>query len=143
MKRSLAIVYVAGLFLLGVLIGALGNQLWHSHRTIPGPHGPPGGRMAGHEAGRRPGHGPGPFFLDRLSRQLKLSDEQKQRVAEIIDESHRQAGELRQEMLPRVEAQLEQTRLRILELLTPEQREKFDEFHRHHRRVLERGVLGH
>ena len=85
----------------------------------------------------------GLFHVHRLGRQLDLTGEQKQRGAEIIEESHREARELHQEILPRVAAQLEQTRQRIMEVLTPEQRERFEEFHRRHRRVLERGVLGH
>jgi Spy/CpxP family protein refolding chaperone len=144
MKRSIAFVYVAGLFLLGILIGALGIHLWYTQRPLAGPFGGPAGmRPPGHEFRRGPGHRPGPFFLERIGRQLDLTAEQEQRIAEIIEESHREAGRLREEMLPRVEAQLEQTRQRILEVLTPEQRERFEEFHRQHRRVLERGVLGH
>lgn len=144
MKRPIAFMYVAGLFLLGILIGALGMQLWHAQRSFPAPYGPrDGGRAPGHEMGRGPGRGAGPFFLERLERQLDLSGEQKRRVAEIIKESHLEARELHEELLPRVENQLEQTRQRIMEVLTPEQRARFEEFHQHHRRVLERGVLGH
>lgn len=144
MKRSIAFVYVLGLFLLGILIGALGMHLWDAQRPAPGPFGGRGGmQRPGHEMRRGPGHGPGPFFLERLGRQLDLSPEQKESIAEIIDESHREAGALREEILPKVHAQLEQTRQRILEVLTPEQRERFEEFDRRHRRTLERGVLGH
>jgi Spy/CpxP family protein refolding chaperone len=144
MKRSIAFLYVAGLFLLGILIGALATHLWYAQRPSHRPFGPRGGmRPPAHEMRRGPGHRPGPFFLERIGRQLDLSPEQEQRIAEIIEESHREAGALHEEILPRVEAQLEQTRQRILEVLTPEQRERFEEFHRRHRRVLERGVLGH
>jgi len=140
MKRSIAIVYVAGLFLLGILIGALGTQLWYAQRPAPAPFETRGGARG---QGHGPGHRPGPFFLDRLGRQLDLTAEQRQQVAEIIEESHREARALHEEMLPRVQAQLDRTRQRILAVLTPEQRERFEEFDRHHRRVLERGVLGH
>lgn len=144
MKRSIAFVYVLGLFLLGILIGALGMQLWHANKPLPGPFGGRGGmRAPRQEMGHRPGHGPGPFFLERLGRQLDLSPEQKRQIAEIIEESHREAGALREEILPKVEAQLDQTRERILEVLTQKQRERFEEFDRRHRRILERGVLGH
>jgi Spy/CpxP family protein refolding chaperone len=144
MKRSVAFVYVLGLFLLGILIGALATHLWYAQRPPPEPFGGRGGmRGPGHEMRHGPGHGPGPFFLERITRQLDLSPEQERRIAEIIEESHREAGRMREEMLPRVEARLEQTRQQILEVLTPEQRESFEDFHRRHRRVLERGVLGH
>lgn len=144
MKRPIAFVYVAGLFLLGILIGALGTHLWYAHQSFPAPFAGRGGmRPPGHEAGRGQGRGAGPFFLERLERQLDLTGEQKRRVAEIIEESHLEARHLHEEILPRVEAQLEQTRQRIMEVLTPEQQARFEEFHRRHRRVLERGVLGH
>lgn len=144
MKRSIAFVYVLGLFLLGILIGALGMHLWQANQTAPGPLGMRGNmRPPRHEAGHRPGRRPGPFFLERLGRQLDLSPEQERQIAEIIEESHREAGALREEILPKVEAQLDQTRERILEVLTEEQRERFEEFDRRHRRILERGVLGH
>jgi len=145
MKRSIAFVYVAGLFLLGILVGALGMHLWYAQRPLPPPFDAPGVARGGpgHQPGRGPGHGAGPFFLERLERQLELTPEQSRQVEAILEESHREATELHEEMLPRVQAQLEQTRQRILEVLTPEQRQKFEEFHRHHRRVLERGVLGH
>jgi len=135
---------VAGLFLLGILVGALGTHLWYAQRLLPAAlearEGPPG---PGHGPGRGQGHGPGPFFLERLQRQLDLTAEQRRQVEAILEESHREATALHEEMLPRVRAQLEQTRQRILEVLTPEQQERFEEFQRHHRRVLERGVLGH
>jgi hypothetical protein len=144
MKRSIAFTYVLGLFLLGILIGALGMHLWNAQRSALGPFGGRGGMQPpGQEMRRGSGHGPGPFFLERLGRQLDLSPEQRESIAVIVEESHREAGALREEILPRVEAHLEQTRKRILEVLTPEQRERFEKFDRRHRRTLERGVLGH
>jgi len=144
MKRSVAFLYVLGLFLFGILIGALGMHLWQAQRTPPGPFGGRGGmRPPQHDTRRGPGRGPGPFFLERLGRQLELTEEQRRTIAGIIEESHREAEALREELLPQVHAQLEQTRQRILEVLTPEQRKRFEEFDRRHRRILERGVLGH
>jgi len=130
-KRSLALVSVAGLFLLGILIGALGMHLYYATK-FPGP---PGFGPRGH----RPG---GPFMGERLERELGLSVEQKQRIDEIIRESRVEGEALREEMFPRVHAQMERTRERIMEVLTPEQREKFEELRHRHRGRADRFFLG-
>ena len=66
--------------------------------------------MAGHHRGRGPG------VPEQLARQLQLTDEQRAAARELMTEIH--------------DEQREETRRRIEELLTPEQREKLDELHR-------------
>ena len=130
MKRHLALVYVAGLFLLGVLVGALAMQLYHSVNA-PDPR-------------RLPGRGPAhrPDFADLLERRLDLTPDQVQRIDVILAESRAEAEAFHEEMLPRVREQMERTRERISEVLTPEQRERFEELHRRHRGRAERFFLG-
>ncbi len=68
----------------------------------------------GRSAGQSP-HGPGRDDLRQLAEQLQLTDEQRTAVRELMTEI-------------RAEQQIE-TRSRIEELLTPEQREKLEQLH--------------
>jgi len=131
MKRQLALVYVAGLFLLGILVGALAMHLYHEVRSSDHP------RFAG------PGRTHRPDFSQRLERELDLTPEQMQRIDVILAESRAEGEALHAEMLPRVREQMERTRERIAEVLTPEQRERFEELHRRFRGRAERFFLGH
>jgi len=131
-KRSLALVYVAGLFLFGILIGALGMHLYYAQR-FPGPR--PGGGPP-HQRGM------GPFFVERLERDLELTPEQIGRIEEIVHESRIEFEGLRREMRPRLRDQMDRTTERIAEVLTPEQREKFERLRGRPDRRMERFFLG-
>jgi len=134
MKRSLAFAYVVGLFLLGILIGGMAMHLHYASRFPP--PGPPGPGMRHDD----PLHS----FSGRLERQLDLTAEQKRLIDEIVAESRTEGRALHEEMLPRVREQMQRTHDRIREVLTPEQRERFEELldSRHGRRA-ERFFLGH
>jgi Spy/CpxP family protein refolding chaperone len=128
-KRSIAILSVVGLFVIGILIGSLGAHLYYSHRLLQ-PDGPPG--MGGK------------IFMDRLLTRLDLTPEQRREIEEILDESHARADEFRRSMAPEVRALMEQTHERLLAVLTPEQREIFEEMRRtHHQRAREWFLGGH
>ena len=76
MKRSIAVVYVVGLFLLGIVIGALGMHLYDA-RHPAFPRRPPGAEL-----------GPGPGMwrdgaVDWLSQHLELTPEQKDQIVDI------------------------------------------------------------
>ena len=134
MKRALALVYVAGLFLLGILVGGLGMHL-HDARQLPRP-------PLHHGGGPR--HHPGAHaFLERLEQHLDLTAEQNRQLREILDDSRADARALHEELLPRVNAHMEHMRQRIAKILTPEQQETFEELHRQHRHGAERLLLGH
>ena len=126
MKRTAALISVAGLFLVGVLVGILGTHL-HYAKQLEGPR-RPGGRSAQH-------------FINRLERELDLTAEQRRRIDEIIQDSRAEGESIHHEMLPRVRAHMDQTRRHIRDVLTPEQQVRFDELHRHHRRHWEHFVL--
>jgi len=62
-----------------------------------------------------------------LKRRLDLSDDQTQQVEQIIREHQKNLQEIRRGVQPRVEAELELLRQDISQVLTPEQRDKWDD----------------
>ena len=131
MNKAIAFVAVLGLFILGILIGALGMHLIYSQRF---PH-PPDPDMGEGMHGR--------FFFARLERHLDLSEEQKEQIGQIMMESREAGRAMHEEMLPRVHELMDETRESIIEVLTPEQRRKFARLMARHRREAERSFLGH
>ncbi len=127
MRRWQAMVALAGLFALGVFSGSLGAHLYYVR-----------------SAERMPGPPPflGPFFSHRLERGLDLSPAQRAEVLRILDDSHREAEALRGEVAPRLREVMERADERIRALLTPEQRQRFDEMRQRHRRRAERFYHG-
>lgn len=123
---------VLSLFLVGVLIGGLGVHVWYATR-------PPGPPPPGPARGERMHDGP---FGPRLMRTLDLTDEQRERIEAILEESRREAESLREEIAPRIREQAERTRARLAEVLTPEQLERFDALMRRHGPRGERFLLG-
>jgi Spy/CpxP family protein refolding chaperone len=125
-KSWVAVAAVLALFLVGIGVGILGTHLYLLHA-------------------RGPADGPAPGaarFHARMERALDLTEEQKRQVRAILRDSRREADALHREMLPRVRAHMEATADRIREVLTPEQRERFDEFRRRQGRRAEHFFLG-
>jgi Spy/CpxP family protein refolding chaperone len=129
MKQTAAMVSVVGVFLIGILVGALGMQVYHNNRPAPGPGGDPGME-------RRQ------MFAERLGRLLELTPGQREEIESIRQESRIRAEEMRREMAPVVREQMEDSRRRIMEVLTPEQQERLDQLGRRERRMVERFLLG-
>jgi hypothetical protein len=119
---------VAGLFVVGILIGVLGTHLYYA-RELGRPGGPP-------RLGAR-------LFMERLERDLDLTAGQRASIEEILRQSWEESEALRQRLTPAVHAQLEATVERIREVLRPDQRRTFDELHERHRRRSEQLFLGH
>lgn len=109
----MAILVAAALLASGLAIGALGVHLFYSQRIVSA-GGPP--------------MPVGPMFERWLVRRLDLSDAQRDEVREILDRSRIETDELRREMGPRLQAMNRRTTEAISEVLTPEQREKLEEF---------------
>ena len=130
MNKSIAFVAVLGLFILGILIGALGMHLIYSQRF---PH-PPDPHMGDAMHGR--------VFFERIERQLDLSAEQKEQIGQIMMESREAGRAMHEEMLPQVHELMYSTRESIREVLTPEQRRRFERLMSRHRREAERFFLG-
>jgi len=62
-----------------------------------------------------------------LTRRLDLSDDQSHQIEQIIREHQKNLQEIRRGVQPRVEAELELLRRDISRVLTPEQRDKWDD----------------
>lgn len=98
-------------FLLGVLLGGVGNHLWGERvwglQTVP--------------------HGRDQI-LSQLTRDLQLSGDQVQQISKIVDETRGQMRALSAPLDSQREQIRQQGRDRIRALLTPEQKSKFEEF---------------
>jgi Spy/CpxP family protein refolding chaperone len=137
MKRPVALLSIACVFLVGILTGALVTHLLYV-RSFP----QPGERPRFERPGMRGGPGGGPRFVERLQNQLGLTPEQRSEIDEILRQSRIESDEIHEEMLPRIRAQLDRTRQRIFEVLTPEQREEFERLRKEHRGRAEQFFLG-
>lgn len=134
MKRSVAFVAVLGLFLLGIVIGALGMHVYDAHRP---PHGPPFG------ASLRRGEPFGEHFAKHLERRLELTPGQLDAIHEILERSRQESREIREDVGPRVHDVMARAHEEILALLTPEQRERLEALAAEQPHRLERFLLGH
>jgi len=68
--------------------------------------------------------------VNRVHDYLGLSQEQRERINEILDEGRREVRELRAETRPKVQAIEENTQARIREVLNPDQMERYEKFRR-------------
>jgi hypothetical protein len=94
----------------------------------------------GRRRGRRPGD-PRSFAteraVERLAERLELTGEQRDAVQAILEGQRAAAGEVFQEMAPRLQSLVDSTHARIRGLLDDEQRARFEELLR-----VDRGLLG-
>ncbi len=136
MKRSSALAGVVALFLVGVVVGALGAELVRRHHpwgVAAGPHGQ-GARPLGHLGmGHR-------MMAAELTRRLDLTPDQQRQLDPILAETHREAQAIWQEVRPRVLAVIEQGENRIAQILTPRQREEFEAIRRERAEHLQRAL---
>ncbi|HBL25348.1 MAG TPA: hypothetical protein DD490_00760 [Acidobacteria bacterium] len=127
MKRSTALAAVAGLFLVGVLVGILGTHLFYLRQLRQ-----PGGMAT---LGNR-------FLAAGLDRRLDLTAEQRRQVDAILADAAREAREVRREMMPRVVEILDRSHHRLSAVLTPEQRQELERFRRQRGDRVRRLLLG-
>ncbi len=66
-------------------------------------------------------------FLRRAERELRLNPEQRERIDKIIQASQERTRKLMEPVAPDLRAELERTKDEFLEVLTPEQRTRFEE----------------
>ncbi|MFC1660786.1 hypothetical protein ACFL3S_04855 [Gemmatimonadota bacterium] len=106
------------------------------------PGGPPGMMM---RPMMTPGDSGSPFvgmapmwITDRLSERLGLTDDQREKIQEIMDGRRSHASRVLDDLGPVLQAQLDSMQADIRDVLTPEQRERFDEFQREGRDVFRR-----
>lgn len=83
-----------------------------------------GGKFRGHGWGHRRGHGGEMEMLDRL---LNLTDEQKQKVTEIVKAGKPRIKAIKEEERAKIQAVKDEVRQQIRPLLTPAQQKVFDD----------------
>jgi len=87
---------------------------------VPGQTGP-----LGPPAGRRGGPPPG-ILLERLSRDLSLTEDQRTRISVVLKASRERLDQFQGETHDRLEAEQRDLREKIRQELTPEQQPRFD-----------------
>lgn len=97
-------------FAAGFVTGAAADR-WMMHRR--GPHRPP--RFVPH------------LMLHRLDRHLDLDQRQETEIRRILERRHQRIAAQWEVMRPRIDAEIQQTNSEIERLLTPAQREKFQD----------------
>ncbi len=66
-------------------------------------------------------------LLRRLQRELELTPEQKERIDKILKEGQEDSRRIMEPVMPELKARFQRTKEQFREVLTPEQRLKFDE----------------
>ncbi|HLV96237.1 MAG TPA: hypothetical protein VKS44_13685 [Candidatus Acidoferrales bacterium] len=115
--RREAAVLVFVVFLLGALVGGVGNHLWGQRVW--------GGRQ---EVARHPGQPWRARIVNDFTRELQLTPDQQGKIGDIIDNTRVQVRALYQPLDAQHEQIRQQARARIRAVLTPEQLPKFDAF---------------
>jgi Spy/CpxP family protein refolding chaperone len=114
--RREAALLVFVVFVLGVLLGGVGNHLW-------------GERVWGGKQEPAPGRSPSRAqVVNNFTRELQLTPEQQTKVGAIIDDTRAQVRALYAPLDAQHEQLRQQGRARIRAILTPEQLPKFDQF---------------
>jgi Spy/CpxP family protein refolding chaperone len=134
MTRPIALASVLGLFLLGILVGALSMHLYDAYAIRA-----TRGSAASPEDSLRPGG----FFWQRMQERLDLTPEQRDRIEQILDDARAEGETLHHDLMPRVHELMERTHARLMEVLTPVQRETFEQLHLRQQRGAELFFLGH
>ena len=113
----------------GVLVGRHAAQL-SAHRSDRGlrPNHPGAAGLAG--GGRLE-------FLRRMQRDLDLTADQNQRVEKIISESQDRTRKLMEPVRAQLQEEVKKAKAEFLEVLTPEQRTRFDQLWKQQQRQRE------
>jgi Spy/CpxP family protein refolding chaperone len=127
LKRFTAVSAVLAVFLLGALVGALGTHLFYAHHF--------------HHPGMLSALGARWIAAD-LHRRLDLTPEQQTQVDAILADARRESLALRHQMAPQIARVIETAHGRILQVLTPEQRKKFESYSAANRAHIRRLWVG-
>lgn len=112
-KRTLILAGI-GIFLAGVLAGAIGMGAFAKYRLAP--------------VARMDKLGPAGFVMERLDHALKLSSEQEKAIRPIVEDVMRRIREVREPCIRAEEEALADGAKRIEASLGPDQKEKFKDF---------------
>jgi flagellar biosynthesis chaperone FliJ len=111
--RREAAVLVIVVFLLGALLGGVGNHLWNQ-------------RVRGEQ--QQPGQKSRDQVIAEFTDQLGLTPDQQKQLGTIVDDTRAKWRELYAPLEPQHEAIRQQARDRIRSILSPEQLPKFETF---------------
>jgi Spy/CpxP family protein refolding chaperone len=137
--------FVLAVFCLGIAGGVLADRAMmrriYADRLFDGPppRGPMGFGPATGMGGRRPG-GPPAMLVERLTRDLDLSNDQKAKVEAVLTASRTRVESLQRDVHDRFVAEQQSLRDEIRKVLTPAQQQKYDERERDRARFGRRGL---
>ncbi len=106
------------LLLLGFALGMSSSHLVKGRHFRPPPHDMKDGPRD-----------PSEHFVERLTKHLKLDEDQKAKALSIFKVQHEKLEEIRKQTVPQFESIREETRKGIRELLNSEQQSIFDSSH--------------
>jgi hypothetical protein len=121
---AVLLIFAAG-FTTGAMIarGKMTKQIFVHHEgprsgvPMPPPGPPGGGRMGNFRTN----------FIERMQRELALTDEQTQQIEKIMRESHERMAKIWEPVEPQAKKEFQETRAKVDALLTADQRAKFDD----------------
>ena len=136
-SRSKAVLIAVAIFVLGMLFGST-LERWMGYAAM-GPVGPGFTRWGGPPPGGKGGPRGHQRILHRFSRELDLTENQKQKMRAILDESRERMRDVRRQVEQTMKPVLEESKSRIREILTSEQQEKYDRIREEMDRRMRRG----
>lgn len=80
-------------------------------------------------------------LFDRMAKQLRLSEEQKEKAKAILESSRGEIVSLRKEAYAKLALIRQETNAKIQTILTPEQQERFQKFVSNHKDALKKKSL--
>jgi Spy/CpxP family protein refolding chaperone len=113
------------LLVLGALAGSLVTGVLVKKRIVHFREGKPGDRKA--------------FFLNKLTRELDLTEEQRIKIGEIMDKTHEKLEELRDKHHPEFKKIREESFELMRKELNEEQKQKLDELRKKFRKRFKKG----
>lgn len=127
MSDSRARIWFAS-FVLAVFCVGLASGVLLGRRMVARPPGRPFAELSGPQGppvARRGGPPPG-LLLERLTRDLQLTEDQRSRIGVVLKTSRERLDSLQQDTHDRLETEQRELRDKIRQELTPEQQPKFD-----------------
>lgn len=106
----IAAIVIALAFVAGFAAGVVADRVLLIRRPLPGPH-----PLAVHA------------MAARLDHHLDLTDEQRRKIEAILERRHQEMNKVWAERRQEMHKEIEETNAEIARVLTPEQREKFEE----------------
>ncbi len=115
-RREAAILFVV-VFLLGALLGGVGNHLWQE-------------RVLGHQSAQSVLMPTRAHIIEQSTRELQLTPDQQKQLGIVIDDTRHKWDALYSPLDAQREQIRQEGRARIRGALSPEQQVKFDDFMR-------------